>query len=391
MAAATKYTYIYPAIFLAAGLCVLIINFSLIAPILLSLSLILLVTLALNPLVARLRKFLWRRDVATLAITVGFLALLALLIWAFYTPVQRVARDLTHRVPQYWQQIQAPLQKLDGAAPKTPGATPEVEAHPATTAILTHVGKWLQSFVSNTAAMAGVAITVFVGVIYTLINPRPVFATFLGLVPEEHQETAARIGRRMVVFVPRWAAALGLGMLIVGVLVFIAVWPILGFQDAVLMGVIAFAFEAIPYVGAIFAGAPALLIAAQQGGSTPMWIVIAYVSIQLLDHNVIQPWVVAGSVEQHPLAVIAAVLFCLPMFGILGVLLATPLVALLEILYEEVYHPRYLPTTSLEELNERTREILGSGSKQSRTATMSEKAEEEARSKRLHGPHVQLL
>jgi len=180
------------------------------------------------------------------------------------------------------------------------------------------------------------------------------------LVPEEYHETAQRVGKRMVIFVPRWALALGLGMTIVGCLVFAAVWPILGFQDAVLMGVIAFAFEAIPYVGAIIAGAPALLLAVQAGGSAPMWIVIAYVSIQLLDHNVIQPWIVAGSVEQHPLAVITAVLFCLPMFGILGVLLATPLVALLEILYEEIYRPHFLPTTSMEDLEERTRQILGS-------------------------------
>jgi predicted PurR-regulated permease PerM len=359
MAATSKFHGIYPAIFLVAGLTILILNFSLIAPILLSLALILLITLALNPVVARMRGFFGRRDVATIAITVGFLIVMGLLVWAFYTPVAKVAGDLAHRLPQYWERVEGPLQKLDGAAPKTPGATPAVETHPATTAILTHVGKAVQSFVSNTAAMAWVALTVFVGVVYTLMNPRPVFRTFLGLVPEEYHETALRVGRRMVTFVPRWALALGFGMTIIGCLVFVAVWPILGFQDAVLMGVIAFAFEAIPYVGAVIAGVPALLIAMQAGGSAPLWVTVAYVSIQLVDHNVIQPWIVAGSVEQHPLAVITAVLFCLPLFGILGVLLATPLVALLEILYEEIYRPRFLPTTSLEELDEKTRQILG--------------------------------
>jgi predicted PurR-regulated permease PerM len=256
-----------------------------------------------------------------------------------------------------------------------------------TSAILAHLGKWAQDLVSNTAALAAVALTVFVGAVYTLMNPRPVFRTFLGLVPEKHQETAVRIGQRFAEFVPRWAVALLTGMAVVGSLVFLAVWPILGFQNAVLMAVIAFVFEAIPYVGAIVAGVPALLIGIQQGGSAPLWVVAAYVTIQLLEHNIINPLIVAGSVRQHPLAVITSVLFCLPTFGILGVLLAVPLVAALQILYEEIYRPHFLPHTSMEELDEKTREALASASAPGPRARGMKYAAGEPRSKRLRPPH----
>jgi len=383
MSAASKFQCVYPAIFLAAGLYIFIINFALISPILLSCCLILLITLALNPVVARLRRLLGRREIATISMAFGFLLLMGLTAWGFYSPLRKITANFVHQLPEYLQHIEAPLHKLDGGPP-TPGQPGAQRIQVDTSAILSHLGTWVQGLLSNTAAMAAVIITVFVGVVYTLMNPRPVFRTFLGLVPEAGQETALRIGERMVLFVPRWASALLLGMAAVGTLVFFAVWPILGFQNAILMAVIAFIFEAIPYVGAIVAGIPALLIGVQQGGSAPMWVVIAYVTIQLLEHNVINPLIVAGSVRQHPLAVITSVLFCLPTFGVLGVLLAVPLVALLQIVYEEIYRPRFLPRTSMEELDERTRQVLNAAPRPPETINGKEQGADEPRSKRLH-------
>jgi predicted PurR-regulated permease PerM len=162
----------------------------------------------------------------------------------------------------------------------------------------------------------------------------------------------------MVEFVPRWALALVTGMATIGVLVFLAMWPILGLENAALMGVIAFAFETIPYVGAVLAGIPALLLALGMDGGRPLWVVIAYVTIQLLEHNVINPLVVAGPLRQHPVAVIFAVMLCLAAFGILGVLLAVPMVETIAIVYDELYRPRYLPHTTSQDLDRMVREMF---------------------------------
>lgn len=393
MPAATPSRIAYPAIFLAAGLYVFIVNFALISPILLSFLLILVITLALNPLVVGLRRIFIRRDLATLAITGAFLVVVAFAAWAFYTPLARAIGSFWHHFPEYWQKLEAPLRRLDGApsAPGPQGGNPTANGpqrtHLDINAVLSHLGAWAQSLVSNTAAMAAVVLTVFVGVVYTLINPRPVFRAFFALVPEEVQETAQRIAQRVTEFIPRWALALLSAMASVGGLVFLAVWPILGLQNAVFMGVLAFVFEAIPYIGAIIAGAPALLLATQQGGSAPLWVVVAYVCIQLFEHNVVNPLLVGRSVRTHPLAVIAAALFCLPTFGILGVLLAVPLVATLEILYDEIYRPRFLPNTTTEELDSRTRAMLSRTPPEAKPEQpKSEIGGEAPRSKRLRHP-----
>jgi predicted PurR-regulated permease PerM len=371
MRVSTKARSIYPAIFLVAGLYVCISNFELASPILLSFFLILLIALALNPVVMTLRKFISRRDVATALMALVFLVFLGAAAWAFYSPLKRSIGQFAHRLPEYWRKIEAPMQhferQISGGSepPKTglpPGSvtTPTTGLHVDGSQIYSSAGKILQLVVSNTAGMAMVALTVFVGVIYTLLNPRPLFRAFFSLVPEEHHSQALRIACRISAFVPRWAMAMVTGMAIIGVLVFLSMWPIFGFQDAILLGLISFTLEAIPYVGAVISGIPALLLALGQGSGTG-WVVLAYVTIQLVEHNFISPIIVAGPLRQHPVWVIFSVLVCIPTFGVLGVLLAVPLVATIEILHEELFRPRFLPHTTDLDLDRMARETLNGG------------------------------
>src|SRR6188768_1617781 len=75
-------------LFLGAALYVLISSFELIAPILLSFLLVLLLTLALNPVVVTLRRWMGGRTRATFVIVTIFLVLAGVAGWAFYNPIQ---------------------------------------------------------------------------------------------------------------------------------------------------------------------------------------------------------------------------------------------------------------------------------------------------------------
>lgn len=48
--------------------------------------------------------------------------------------------------------------------------------------------------------------------------------------------------------------------------------------------------------------------------------------------------------KMHPLAVIFSMLLCVAAFGVLGILVATPLVAVVNIVHDELYRKRFLPT-----------------------------------------------
>jgi predicted PurR-regulated permease PerM len=203
-----------------------------------------------------------------------------------------------------------------------------------------------------------VLVTVFFGVTFTLSNPWPIFGALFAVVPERHHPRAMIILQRIAKFMPGWAGSTLLGMLTIGLLVFLLMWPILGFVDALVLGLIAGMLEAIPFIGPILSAVPAVLLAIGQGGMTPLWVVLAYVSVQVLENNVILPLIMARGMKLHPVPVILSMLLCVAAFGLLGVLVAAPLVAIVVIAHDELYRKRYLPTVTDADLDQLARQAL---------------------------------
>ena len=210
----------------------------------------------------------------------------------------------------------------------------------------------------NAAQILVVLATVFFGVTFTLMNPRPIFGAIFSMVPERHHEQTLTIAQRIGKFVPGWAGATLLGMLTIGLLVFLIMWPIFGFMDALVLGLIAGIFEAVPYVGPLLSAVPAILFALGKGGMTPLWVGLAYVAVQALENNVILPLIMARGMKVHPVAVIFSMLLCVAAFGVLGVLVAAPLVAIVDILHDELYRMRFLPSVTDADLDRLARKAL---------------------------------
>jgi len=224
--------------------------------------------------------------------------------------------------------------------------------------LLSGVASGFSLMAFNAAQILVILVTVFFGVIFTLANPRPIIGAMFSLTPERHHAQALSIARRIGEFVPRWAGATLLGMVIIGLLVFLLMWPIFGFMDALVLGMIAGALEVIPFLGPILSVVPALLLALGQGGMTPVWVVLAYLGVQTLEGNVILPMIMARGMKVHPVALIFSVLLCVAAFGVLGVLVAAPLAAIVAILHDELYRKRFLPTVTDADLDRLARNAL---------------------------------
>jgi len=134
--------------------------------------------------------------------------------------------------------------------------------------------------------------------------------------------------------------------------------PIFGFMDSLVLGLIAGIMEAVPYLGPTLGAVPALLLALGIGGMTPMWVLLAYIAVQALENNVITPFIMARGMKLHPVAVIFSMLLCVAAFGVLGVLVAAPLVSIVDILHDELYRKRFLPTVTDEDLQHLARRTL---------------------------------
>jgi predicted PurR-regulated permease PerM len=362
-------------VILGVALFAFIRTFSLLSPILLSFLLVLLISLAVNPVISRMRAVTGGRKLPTGLVVAGLAAMAALMGWSLFGPMKDSVIKISDAVPGYWERLQKPLIKMeqqavifeeklqaevsteiareDGGAEEpetmpriTPSPLPLEEANSLRSLLNGMFQDVLGSFTAvafNGAQILVVLVTVFFGVVFMLMNPRPVFGAMLSLLPEEHHLKALIILQRIGKFIPAWAGATALGMLTIGSLVFLLMWPIFGFMDALVLGLIAGVLEVVPFLGPIFSALPALLLALGQGGMTPLWVLLAYAAVQALENNMILPFIMARGMKLHPVAVIFSMLLCVAAFGVLGVLIAAPLVAIVRIVHDELYRKRFLP------------------------------------------------
>jgi predicted PurR-regulated permease PerM len=125
---------------------------------------------------------------------------------------------------------------------------------------------------------------------------------------------------------------------LVGFLAIIAMWT-LDVKYYILVGIFAGLTNMIPYVGPFAGAIMAVFVVLMSGGSgnLVMMVIVAFLIIQLLDNVLIQPLVVAKSVNLHPLVIIFAVIIGGQFFGILGMLLAVPATGILKVFAIEFY------------------------------------------------------
>ena len=123
--------------------------------------------------------------------------------------------------------------------------------------------------------------------------------------------------------------------IIVGIIVSIALW-IMGVKYWVLLGFMIGLFNIIPYFGAIVGIAIATLITIFTGGiAKAFWMLLIVVILQQLDANIINPKIVGNVLKLSPILVIFSVTIFGAYFGILGMFLAVPIIALIKILVND--------------------------------------------------------
>ncbi len=133
----------------------------------------------------------------------------------------------------------------------------------------------------------------------------------------------------------KFIASQFLDAIVVGILVTIAM-SLMGIKYAPLLGFFIGLFNMIPYIGAIIAVAISALVTLITGGlSQAIWMLIVVVILQQIDANIINPKIVGQSLKISPLLVIFAVTVGGAYFGILGMFLAVPIIAVLKILVED--------------------------------------------------------
>lgn len=132
-----------------------------------------------------------------------------------------------------------------------------------------------------------------------------------------------------------------------GVLVGLSLW-VLGVDMAILFGLLAFLLNFIPSIGSVIAvllPLPVVLVSPDVSAVTVILAIALPGSVEFVIGNVVEPRLMGKSFDLHPVTILMALIFWGMLWGIIGMLLATPITAVGKILLEK--HPMTRPVAEL--------------------------------------------
>ncbi|HEX2517167.1 MAG TPA: AI-2E family transporter [Chloroflexota bacterium] len=185
-------------------------------------------------------------------------------------------------------------------------------------------------------ALAGVIGLLFYGfsllmvTIYALADARRFEAAYLRAVPRRRRRDARELWRTLGHTMTRILGAALVSNTVQGLMAFTFL-TLIGVPYAALLGAVMWVTAFIPYFGSWLGGIPAFLVALTVSPAAAALTALAYFTINLVDGNVLTPRLQGGALRLHPLVVMLAILAAGQLFGLLGVLLTLPLLAVLRV------------------------------------------------------------
>jgi predicted PurR-regulated permease PerM len=141
---------------------------------------------------------------------------------------------------------------------------------------------------------------------------------------------------------------------IVGLLVGFGMFVLFHLPFAVLLGLLAFVLEFVPFLGVIISGAACVLVALTQGVVVALLVLGYFVIIHLIEAEIVGPRIVGRAIGLHPAVSLIALIADAELFGIWGVLFANPIAGVIQSLVQTYWyeyrrtHPKEFPQEARE-------------------------------------------
>ncbi len=190
-------------------------------------------------------------------------------------------------------------------------------------------------FSSTVGAVGNVLVTVLLA-IYLASEPRFYVQGFVRFFPIAKRDRVREVLDAIYDTLRWWLIGKAASMLFIGVLTWIGL-SILGVPLALTLGLIAGLLSFIPNFGPILSAIPAILLAFIDSPISAVYVLGLYGGVQVIESNVVTPIIERETVELAPALTIIFQLALGAMIGGLGLVLATPLLAMIVVIVQKVY------------------------------------------------------
>lgn len=200
---------------------------------------------------------------------------------------------------------------------------------------------------------------------FFLSNPDQYKNGLVKLFPKWYRHRVYYIMERLNTLLRRWIFAQLIGMVVSGIGTYIGL-RLIGIEQAAALAVLTAIFSLVPNFGELIAVGGSLAVAAVQAPDRLMWVVVVIYGVSFLQNQVIGPLVTAESVNIPPVLILLGQIIVAGFFGVIGIILAVPILVIGMVVVQEVYIKDILGDDSPGDLTAVERVIAKHGYKLSR-------------------------
>ncbi|MEZ4234803.1 MAG: AI-2E family transporter [Myxococcota bacterium] len=276
----------------------------------------------------------WAALLLVLAVVLGGLVLLGVL----------VAPTLVEQAHQLRDQIPEALDQLERWRGQLTGGTGQAQGDGGDGGALPIPDQVKESAVPAVFAIGqGLSSVVLVTILAVFLasSPHGYRRGLRRLVPDAWLETFDGAVDRVAHDHRGWVRGVSVSMAINGVGVAIGMWAI-GLDQWLLLGVITLICSFVPYIGAFASAVPAVVIALPLGWGKVAWALGVYTAVQMFEGYVLTPLVMRRAVDVKPALLLLGQGVMTALFGLMGTVVATPLVVCLQALVGYLWVERAL-------------------------------------------------
>ena len=295
----------------------------------------------LNPLVNWMERQRIQRALSILLIYLGFIITLSIVLWILIPIIFREILSFQTKVPLYISQSQSWIAQwqatLAEKAPMLKNVDLLKSAGSFSSQSLLQGINQIPVLLMNVLSIFSLLVLVPF-LMFFILKDGPAFKkSFLRMMPNRYFEMTAnllyQVDKKLSSYLRGQIMVAG----IFGLLVFIGL-SVLGVPYAFFIAVIAGLTNLIPYVGPFIGLALAAALAFLDSGNVVQVLQVAGVlmTVQLIDNMATSPIVMSKSIELHPMVIFFSLMIGGSLFGFLGMLLAVPITASLEIILKEI-------------------------------------------------------
>lgn len=304
----------------------------LIRDILLNIFIALIIAAAIDGPVDWMAKHKIRRPLGTAIIYLLVFSLFALFLYAVVPTLSHQLGSLASNLPEYLNKLGTNFEALQQKI--GPGSLQNV---------LNQINSQLSWAGSN---ILGAVVNVFGGLfsagmilvisVYLVIQDKGIKEFVSSMTPDSSQAYVINLTERVQLKLGSWLRGQLILMLIMGVLVFIGL-SLLGVKFALTLALVAGLLEIIPYIGPILGSFPAVALAFLQSPILALFVIVLFIIAHQFENYLIAPLVLRRAVGLNPLVIIISMIIGGNLGGIMGIIVAVPIVATASVFLSDVF------------------------------------------------------